>query len=77
MPTRQHDVDVIMFCRANADTQDLSLLFDDVEAALDYIKTNFAINDDIRPTITQDVTGPYHTDQGRFYYRFSVLAFSE
>ena len=75
--TQQIDVDVLMFSKANADGADLTALYDEATAALLYIKTNFIINANIRPTITQDVTGPYVNGQNRYFYRFSMLTYSE
>ena len=71
------DSKVLMFSKASADGADLTALYDEATAALLYIKTNFVINANIRPTITQDVTGPYVNGQNRYFYRFSMLTYSE
>jgi hypothetical protein len=74
---RQFDVEILLFGVQNANNEDLDSLFDDAELVLEYIKTNFVINEDLRMTITQDVTGPYITAQNRYFYRISVLTYSE
>jgi|13_taG_2_1085334.scaffolds.fasta_scaffold57044_2 hypothetical protein len=74
---REFDVDVMMFCAVNSGGAELSALYDDAENALSYMKDNFIVNEDLKLTITQDVTGPYQTGQNRFYYRFSFLAYTE
>lgn len=74
---REIDVDVMMFSKVNSDGADLSALYDDAEAALEYVKANFVVNDDLKLTITQDVTGPYQTGSNRYYYRFNLLTYSE
>ena len=74
---RQADVDVLFFSAKNANLSDLNDLYADVELFIEYIKTNFVITADLRITITQDVTGPYNTAQNRYFYRLSVLTYSE
>jgi len=75
--TREIDIDVIMFSKQNSAGAELTALYDDAEAALRYAKDNFSPSDDLRLTITQDVTGPYQTGQNRYFYRFGFLTYSE
>ena len=74
---RQADVEILLFSVQNANNEDLNALYNDAETITEYIKANFAINDDLRITVTQDVTGPYITAQNRYFYRISVLTYSE
>lgn len=73
---RQVSVDVHLFSGLNITNQELSQLYDDAVAALEYIKWNYNVTDGIRATVTMDVTGPYYTGQNRRYYRFQVLCYS-
>lgn len=74
---REMDIDVMMFSKVNSDGADLNALYNDAEAALEYVKANFIVNDDLKLSITQDVTGPYQTGSNRYYYRFNLLTYSE
>ena len=74
---RQSSVEISMFGKANAERADQDNLFNDATLALEYIKANPNINENLIATVTQDVTGPFYTKQNRIYYRFSVLTFSE
>lgn len=74
---RQADVEVLLFSKKNSSLVDLNNLSADAEAVLEYIKSNFAISENLRISITQDVTGPYNTSQNRYFYRMSVLTYSE
>jgi hypothetical protein len=74
---RQSDVEILLFSAKNANLSDLNSLFNDAETVLEYIKANFVITEDLRISITQDVTGPYNTSQNRYFYRISVLTVSE
>ena len=74
---REHDVEVTMISKVNSEGAELTALYDDAEAALSYIKANFIVNDDLKFTITQDVTGPNQVGTNRFYYRFAVKTYSE
>ena len=74
---REHSVDILMFSVQNSGGAELSALYDEAESAVQYIKQNFIVNDDLKFTITQDLSGPYQTGQNRYFYRFSVLTYSE
>jgi hypothetical protein len=74
---RQSDVEILLFSAKNANLSDLDSLFADAETVLEYIKANFVITEDLRISITQDVTGPYNTSQNRYFYRISVLTVSQ
>lgn len=74
---REHDVEVTMISKVNSEGAELTALYDDAESALSYIKVNFIVNDDLKFTITQDVTGPNQVGTNRFYYRFAVKTYSE
>ena len=74
---REHDVEVTMISKVNSEGAELTALYDDAESALSYIKANFIVNDDLKFTITQDVTGPNQVGTNRFYYRFAVKTYSE
>jgi hypothetical protein len=74
---REHSVDVLMFSVQNSDGADLDALYDDAEAALAYVKSNFIVNEDLKFTITQDLSGPYQTGQNRYFYRFTLKTYSE
>tara|TARA_R110000782_G_scaffold185708_1_gene275802 strand:+ start:46 stop:429 length:384 start_codon:yes stop_codon:yes gene_type:complete len=74
---RQADVDILLFSAKNANLSDLDSLYADAELVIEYIKANFVISEDLRITITQDITGPYNTSQNRYFYRLSVLTYSE
>ena len=74
---RQADVEILLFSAKNANLSDLDSLLTEVEAVVEYIKANFVITQDLRMSITQDVTGPYNTSQNRYFYRMSVLTVSE
>lgn len=73
---RQMSVDVYVFSRAGATDAEMNSLYTDAVAALEYVKANPALNDDIRLTVTADVTGEYYTGQNRRYYRFTVLCYT-
>ena len=74
---REHDIEITMISKANSEGAELTALYDDAESALSYIKNNFIVNDDLKFTITQDVTGPNQVGTNRFYYRFAVKTYSE
>lgn len=74
---RQIDVDVLLFSPVNADGTAFQTVESDAITALQYIKANFRTGADELFSVTQDVTGPYQTAQGRIYYRFSLVTFSE
>lgn len=74
---RRIDVDVILFSVVNANATEFQSVENDAIAALQYVKANFRTASDQLLSVTQDVTGPYHTAQGRIYYRFGLTTFSE
>jgi hypothetical protein len=74
---RRIDVDVFLFSPVNADGAAMQQVEADTIAALQYVKANFRTAANQLLSVTQDVTGPYHTAQGRIYYRFSLVTFSE
>ena len=65
---RVHDVQVWMFCKAGADIGDANTLFNDANLACDYI---MSLN-----LIFEHVTGPYKTNENRYFYRFTVRVLS-
>jgi hypothetical protein len=73
---RQVAVDVYVFSKANALNSDMDALFDNAVTALEYVKANPKLNDDIMLTVTTDVTGEFYTGQNRRYYRFQVLCYT-
>ena len=74
---RQIDVEVILFSVVNADATEFEAVENDAIAALQYVKANFRTSSDQLLSVIQDVTGPYHTAQGRIFYRFGLTTFSE
>jgi hypothetical protein len=74
---RQADVEILLFSVKNANLNVLNSLFADAELVTEYIKANFVITENLRISITQDITGPYNTAQNRYFYRISVLTYSE
>lgn len=74
---RQIDVEVFLFSASNADAAVFQSVESDAETALLYVKNNFRTSDNKLFSITQDVTGPYHTAQGRIYFTFRLVTFSE
>ena len=77
---RVHDVQVWLFCKAGADIGDSNTLFNDANLACDYImSTNFILTDadtGKAPLIIEHVTGPYRTNENRYFYRFTVRVLS-
>jgi hypothetical protein len=77
---RVHDVQVWLFCKAGADIGDANTLFNDANLACDYImSTNFILTDadtGKAPLIIEHVTGPYRTNENRYFYRFTVRVLS-
>ena len=73
---RQVYVDIYLFSPKNCSLSALDALFTDAVAALEYVKANPNVGDDIITTITTDVMGEYSTGQNRRYYRFQVLCYS-
>lgn len=74
---RQIDVDVILFSPVNADATAFEAIENDAINALQYVKANFRTDSNQLLSVSQDVTGAYHTGQGRIYYRFSLITYSE
>lgn len=74
---RQANVEVLMFGPVNGEASDLSNLYQDVTETLEYIKSNWDIEDDLQVSVSQDVTGPFWTGQNRQYYRFGILTYAE
>jgi hypothetical protein len=77
---RVHDVQVWMFSKAGADIGDSNTLFNDANLACDYImSTNMILTDSDSgkaPLIIEHVTGPYRTNENRYFYRFTVRVLS-
>ena len=77
---RVHDVQVWMFSKAGADIGDSNTLFNDANLACDYImSTNMILTDadsGKAPLIIEHVTGPYKTNENRYFYRFTVRVLS-
>jgi hypothetical protein len=77
---RVHDVQVWMFSKAGADIGDSNTLFNDANLACDYImSTNMILADSDSgkaPLIIEHVTGPYRTNENRYFYRFTVRVLS-
>jgi hypothetical protein len=77
---RVHDVQVWMFSKAGADIGDSNTLFNDANLACDYImSTNMILTDagsGKAPLIIEHVTGPYRTNENRYFYRFTVRVLS-
>ena len=77
---RVHNVQVLLFCKAGADIGDASTLFNDANLACDYImSTNMILTDadsGKAPLIIEHVTGPYRTNENRYFYRFTVRVLS-
>lgn len=73
---RQMSVDVYLFSKQGATVSDMDALFNDAVTALEYVKANPNLGDDVKLTVTTDVTGEFYTGQNRRYYRFQVLCYS-
>jgi len=77
---RVHDVQVWLFCKAGADIGDANTLFNDANLACDYIMSLNLILTDAEsgkaPLIIEHVTGPYKTNENRYFYRFTVRVLS-
>ena len=77
---RVHDVQVWLFSTAGADIGDANTLFNDANLACDYImSTNMILTDadsGKAPLIIEYVTGPYKTNENRYFYRFTVRVLS-
>jgi hypothetical protein len=77
---RVHDVQVWIFSKAGADIGDANTLFNDANLACDYIMSvNFILTDadsGKAPLIIEHVTGPYRTNENRYFYRFTVRVLS-
>jgi hypothetical protein len=77
---RVHDVQVWMFSKAGADIGDSNTLFNDANLACDYImSTNMILTDadsGKAPLVIEHVTGPYRTNENRYFYRFTVRVLS-
>lgn len=73
---RQMSVDVYLFSKQGATVSDMNALFNDAVTALEYVKANPNLSDDVKLTVTTDVTGEFYTGQNRRYYRFQVLCYS-
>lgn len=77
---RVHDVQVWLFSKANADIGDANTLFDDANLACDYImSTNLVLSsadEGKAPLVIEHVTGPYRTNENRYFYRFTVRVLS-
>jgi len=69
-------VEVYIFSKAGATNADMNALYTNAVAALEYVKANPNLSDDIKLTIEQDVTGEFYTGQNRRYYRFTVLCYT-
>lgn len=74
---RRIDVDVILFSPVNSDSTEFQDVENDAITALQYVKANFRTSSNQLLSVSQDVSGPYHTAQGRIYYRFGLTTFSE
>lgn len=70
-------VDVYLFCKANATNADMNSLYTDAVAALEYVKANPDVKDDVRISVTSDVNGEFYTGQNRRYYRFQVICYTD
>lgn len=77
---RVHDVQVWLFSRAGADIGDANTLFNDANLACDYVmSTNFILTNEDEgkaPLIIEHVTGPYKTNENRYFYRFTARVLS-
>ena len=77
---RVHDVQVWLFSKAGADIGDANTLFNDANLACDYImSTNMILTDadsGKAPLVIEHVTGPYRTNENRYFYRFTVRVLS-
>lgn len=77
---RVHDVQVWLFSKAGADIGDANTLFDDANLACDYImSTNLVLSsadEGKAPLVIEHVTGPYRTNENRYFYRFTVRVLS-
>jgi len=73
---RQAAVEVYIFSKAGATNADMNALYTNAVAALEYVKANPNLSDDIKLTIEQDVTGEFYTGHNRRYYRFTVLCYT-
>ncbi len=74
--SREVVVTVYLFTKVNATNADMSVLFDDAVAALEFIRANEQIQEFNWCSVNSDVTGEYYTGQNRRYYTFSVLCHS-
>ena len=77
---RVHDVQVWLFSKAGADIGDANTLFNDANLACDYIMSvNLVLSnadEGKAPLIIEHVTGPYRTNENRYFYRFTVRVLS-
>ena len=77
---RVHDVQVWVFSKAGSDIGDSNTLFNDANLACDYImSTNMILTDadsGKAPLIIEHVSGPYRTNENRYFYRFTVRVLS-
>lgn len=77
---RVHDVQVWLFSKAGADIGDANTLFDDANLACDYIMSiNLVLSsadEGKAPLVIEHVTGPYRTNENRYFYRFTVRVLS-
>jgi len=77
---RVHDVQVWLFSKENSNYSDMNTLFDNANAACEYVmNTDFILSnaDEGKALpIIEHVTGPYRTNKNRFFYRFTVRVLS-
>tara|TARA_S200002703_G_scaffold90114_1_gene77744 strand:+ start:2562 stop:2951 length:390 start_codon:yes stop_codon:yes gene_type:complete len=73
---RQVSVTIYVFSKAGATNADMSALYSDAVTALEYAKGNPNVSDDLKITVSNDVSGELYTGQNRRYYTFQVLCYS-
>ena len=73
---RQVSVDIYIVSPSSWDNTTINDTFDDALLALEYLKANPRVTDECLITVTNDVTGEYHTAQGRINYRFTVMCYT-
>lgn len=77
---RNHDVQVSLFSKENADYADIGVLFDQANAACDYLRdVEFVLQDSSTAkiqSVIEHVTGPYRTNKNRYFYRFTFRVLS-
>ncbi len=76
--TRQHDCQVLLFSKTNANMADMKAIKVESEAALKALTESVKINACIANCdVIEDVTGPYRTNTNRYYYRFQIRTLTE